>query len=309
MANWAMSKCARLSPGTARRYRARSCWARSNRPCRASAQMTARSGGAWNARPATSAPAPRSRASAARRIAIGARDRDVITGNAQEGTGKRLVARGWSTADEIGPDGPVDRVGVFPEILVEDSSRERVDQGIFQGHAVHLAGAELLEIAADVGDALVGHLGAGLGRIVVADVDGLALDFPTVDFQDLVLQDGGVVVQRSIEDRPLGDLDESRRHLDAAPVGQLGIRARGAQALAPPGTPGRRQTQSQQEADHNGSAGAHAHGFFASCADGCQSSPVATCWIKVPGWWSDRSRQRSSVAPGPSSAREQRAWS
>ncbi len=56
---------------------------------------------------------------------------------------------------------------------------------------------------------------SGLERIVVADVDGLALDIPAMDFEHLVLQDGRVIVKRPLENRPLGDLDEFRRDLDA----------------------------------------------------------------------------------------------
>ena len=54
-----------------------------------------------------------------------------------------------STADQICPDGPVDRVGIFLGIQVEDPSGEVVEHGVFQGHAVHLASAEGFEMAAD----------------------------------------------------------------------------------------------------------------------------------------------------------------
>ena len=52
-----------------------------------------------------------------------------------------------------------------------------------------------------------------------------------MDLEDLVLEDGRVVVQLALEDGPFRNLDESRRHLDAAPPGQLGILR--------PGSPGR----------------------------------------------------------------------
>ena len=154
---------------------------------------------------------------------------------------------------QVRPDGPVDRVGVFLGILVEDPSREMVEHGFFQCHAVHLAGAELLEIAADVRHALIGRLGSGLERIVVADVDGLALDLPAVDLEHLVFQDGRVVVELSLEDRPFGDLDESRRDLDAAPLRELAIRAFRPVSLAR--TTGCDQAGSEQEGTYNGPAG------------------------------------------------------
>ncbi len=53
-----------------------------------------------------------------------------------------------------------------------------VEHGFFQCHAVHLAGAERLEIAADVLHAPIGRFGSGLERIVVADEDISPLTLP-----------------------------------------------------------------------------------------------------------------------------------
>ena len=78
----------------------------------------------------------------------------------------------------------------------------------------------------------IGRFGSGLERIVVADVDGLALDLPAVDFEHLVLQDGRVVVEVALEDRPFGDLDELRRDLDAAPLRELGSSGAGGRRAA-----------------------------------------------------------------------------
>src|SRR5262245_31657267 len=99
---------------------------------------------------------------------------------------KRIVTLGRSVADQIRPDGPVDRVGVLSDILVEYASHVMVKHGVFQCHAVNLAGAERLEIAADILHASIGRFGSGLERIIVADIDGLALDPPAVDFEHLV---------------------------------------------------------------------------------------------------------------------------
>ena len=69
---------------------------------------------------------------------------------------------------------------------------------------VHLAGLERIEVAAHLRYAPIGRFGSGLVRIVVADIDGLSLDLAAVDFEHLVLQNGGVVVQVPLEDRPSG---------------------------------------------------------------------------------------------------------
>ena len=97
----------------------------------------------------------------------------------------------------------------------------------------------------------------------MADVDGLALDLAAVDFEHLVLQDGRIVVQFSLEDRALGDLDEDRRDLDGAPL----RRARDPELAAslPSGTAGRHQTHRKEQASHNGPARAEAHELSLKC--------------------------------------------
>jgi hypothetical protein len=102
----------------------------------------------------------------------------------------------------------------------------------------------------------------------VADVDGLALDPAAVDFEHVVLEHGRVVVQLALEYRPLGDLNKFRRDLDAAPFGELGIRARASRTLSPVGTSNRHQTHGKHEAHQNGPVGTQTHEFFASRADG-----------------------------------------
>ena len=128
-------------------------------------------------------------------------------------------------------------------------------------HPVHLAVAELLEIAADVRHALIGNVGSGLGGVVVADVDGVAFDPAAVNLEHVVFQNGCIVVERSIEDRRFGDRLESGRNLDAASLRKLAIRAFRPVSLAR--TTGCDQAGSEQEGTYNGPAGAQAHGLFA----------------------------------------------
>ncbi len=123
-----------------------------------------------------------------------------------------------------------------------------------------------LRVPPTSGTRLIGRFGSGLPRIVVADVDGLALDLPAVDFEHLVLQDGRVVVKFSLEDRPLGDLDEFRRDLDAAPLRELGIRAWRTPDFAFGAADGHREQGNQKTADH-GPARLQSHDFYASLAD------------------------------------------
>src|SRR5262249_15221501 len=123
--------------------------------------------------------------------------------------------------------------------------------GFFQCHAVHLAGAKRLEIAANARDEPIGRCGSRFERVVVAHVDVLTLDRPAVDRKHLVLQDGRVVVQLPLEDGPVGNLDELGRDLDATPSRELGVRARGCSALLLPAARGRHETDYYQEASVN----------------------------------------------------------
>src|SRR6516164_3096989 len=82
---------------------------------------------------------------------------------------------------------------------------------------MELPGAKLPQPAADVRHALVGNFVALLPRIVVADINrGAFLDVAAMDGDDLVFQDGRIVIKVALENRAFGDLDESRGYFNAA---------------------------------------------------------------------------------------------
>src|SRR5438309_1341700 len=80
------------------------------------------------------------------------------------------------------------------EVFVDDAPHPLLVEGSFEGHTVGVAGAELLDVAANFAGVLVFGFGAGLQRIILADENRVTFNFAPVDLEDLVLEDVGVVV-------------------------------------------------------------------------------------------------------------------
>ena len=117
----------------------------------------------------------------------------------------------------IGPDRPIGWAVVFAEVLVHDSAHEMVVHRRLQRHPVKLTRAELLESAADVFRPRVRGFGARLPRIIVPDVNDRAfLDCAALHGNNFVFQDGRVVVEVALENRAVGNLDESGGDFDSS---------------------------------------------------------------------------------------------
>src|SRR6266699_48463 len=78
------------------------------------------------------------------------------------------------------PDRPVARA-FLTEILVDYAPHPLLVERRFERHAVDVAGAELLDVAANFARVLVFRFGAGLQRIVLADKNRVAFDFASMD--------------------------------------------------------------------------------------------------------------------------------
>jgi len=89
---------------------------------------------------------------------------------------------------------------------------------------MHVAGAELPEIAPDPPGACVGRRVSGLGGIVLADVDHVLADLAAMDGEDPVLHHVGVVVH-GIVSNLAGDLQQLRGDFHAPEAGYLKIGA------------------------------------------------------------------------------------
>src|SRR5437867_4116138 len=86
-----------------------------------------------------------------------------------------------------GPDRPVARTFVI-EVLVDDASHPLLVEGHLECDAVDVAGAELLDVAANFAGVLVFRFSARLQRIILADENGVTANSSPVDLEDFVLE-------------------------------------------------------------------------------------------------------------------------
>src|SRR2546427_980062 len=78
------------------------------------------------------------------------------------------------------PDRPV-ACAFLTEILVDYAPHPLLVERRFERHAMDVAGAELLDVAANFARVLVFCFGAGLQRIVLPDENGVPFNFAPVD--------------------------------------------------------------------------------------------------------------------------------
>lgn len=120
---------------------------------------------------------------------------------------------------------------MLSEVFVDDAAHKLVFHGRFQGHVMDSPCPEFPERSTDLLNSVISGLRPRLPWIIMADEnDGAFLQLPPPHGQNLVLEHTGVIVQISLENRALWNLDQFSDHFHRAE--RLELRVRIASAAA-----------------------------------------------------------------------------